>query len=103
MHDWSQLCGAIAFKDCSGLDSIELHLKVLAWREHRSITGIRGRMLYPELLPVPPTETPCTSKSCYCTGSTANFNLLDITVLASQSYGASSYNTNARVGCDGVI
>jgi hypothetical protein len=45
MHDWSLLCGVIAFKDCSGLDSMELYLKILAWREHRSITGIRGRML----------------------------------------------------------
>jgi hypothetical protein len=83
MHDWSLLCGAIAFKDCSGLDSLKLHLKVLAWREHRSITGIRGRMLQ-QYVP-----------SGYCTGNPANFNLLDTTVEASQSYG-DVYNTNAR-------
>jgi hypothetical protein len=83
MHDWSKLCGATAFKDRSGLDVLKIRLDVRAWQEHRSITGIRGRMLQPVT-------------QGYCTGNPANFNLLDTTVLASQSYGYSGYNTNAN-------
>jgi hypothetical protein len=90
VHDWSKLCGTTDFKDSSGLDVFQMRLEVSAWQEHRSTTDIKGRMLQP-VTPGP------------CAGPTTNFNLLDTTVVASQSYGYNVYNANANVGCDGVI